>query len=203
MNPTPEKITNLARLAEILNYVGMPAHYAAPSEKVPFEELLVALDNPETAEEPKYLVKLFFVEDLLTPAAEVGPEFEAERASTSTLQIYLEQELELNPEKALDTYRLVTIFGRLIPVGGSLGILENAEGSDVYYSYCLPTEQKGLNATWVIDILETLQFYLTGFLPQLHAFQTNQQSLAEVAAEIQAELQGMLNKALENPPSAN
>lgn len=89
------------------------------------------------------------------------------------------------------------MFGRLIPVGGSLGILEAAEESDVYYSYSLPTEQCALNSDWIIDMLETLQFYLSGFLPRLHAFQTNDQTLEAAALEIQTELQGFLKQAIE------
>lgn len=196
-----ETRSNLARLAEILNSVGMPAEHAPASDEVPFEVLWVALDDPTGTREVHYPVKLFFVEDLLQPDTP-DPDFEAERTRTATLQIYFEQPIALSADKLLDTYRLVTIFGRLIPVGGSLGLLETADGADVYYSYSLPTEQRGFNAGWVIEMLEMLQFYLTGFIPHLHAFQTNDQSLEAVAAAIQAELQSILTAAVnkDTPP---
>lgn len=194
MTITAEKPTTLARLAEILNAIKMPAHYTMETPEVPFEKLVVALDNAQTIETPIYLVNLYFVEDLLTPAQDLGEDFNAELKRTSTLQFYIEQPLELNPEKLLDTYRLLSMLGRWVPVGGSLSVLESHEGSDLYYTYAMPTDNKTLNALWIIDILETMQLFLTGFFPRVHAFQTSDESLEEVIADIQNDLQNMMQE---------
>lgn len=194
MTITAEKPTTLARLAEILNAVKMPAHYTSATSEIPFEKLVVALDNAETVEAPIYLVNLYYVEDLLAPAQDLGADFDAELNRTSTLQFYLEQSLELNPEKLLDTYRLLSMLGRWVPVGGSLSVLESNEGSDLYYTYAMPTENKTLNAIWILDILETMQLFLTGFFPRIHAFQTSDESLEEVVADIQNDLQAMMQE---------
>lgn len=196
MSTLTQKPSTLARLAEILNAIGMPAHYTAPTDSIPFEKLVVALDNAQATEEPLYLANLYFVEDLLVPAQDLGAEFEQERSSTQTLQIYLDQPLDLNPDKILDTYRMVSILGRWIPVGGSLAILESSEGSSVYYTYAMPTEDRALNANWILDILESLQLFLTGFLPRIHEFQTQDKSLEKVIMEMQRELQGMIQQGM-------
>jgi len=180
-----ENSTPLARLELIFNQIGLPSYLSPKDAEVPFEYLLVALDEqPQTA--AKNLLKLVFIEDILNTPGEQGEEVHhPERLGRfATLQFYLEQPLKLPTARLLDTYRLVSAMSSLMP-NGALVLNEAEKNSLVYYSHTLMMRADSLDLGPVIDLIEQTRFFLNRFLPKIHEFTSSAKSLKQILAETQ------------------
>lgn len=177
--------TPLARLELIFNQIGLPSFLSPKDAEVPFEYLLVALDeNPGVA--PKNLLKLVWMEDILNTPGEQGEEVQhPERLGRfATLQFYLEQPLKLPTARLLDTYRLVSALSSLMP-NGSLVLNESEKNSLIYFSHTLMMRPDSLDLGIVIDLIEQSRFFLNRFLPKIHEFTSSAKSLKQILAETQ------------------
>ncbi|MGE3724546.1 MAG: hypothetical protein AB7I41_03290 [Candidatus Sericytochromatia bacterium] len=183
-----ENSSPLGRLALIFNQIGLPSYLSPKDAEVPFEYLLVALDEqPQTA--AKNLLKLVFIEDILnTPGAQGEEVQHPERLGRfATLQFYLEQPLKLPTARLLDTYRLVSALSSLMP-NGALVLNEAEKNSLVYYSHTLMMRPDSLDLGPVIDLIEQTRFFLNRFLPKIHEFTSSAKSLKQILAETQKAL---------------
>lgn len=180
--------TPLGRLEVIFNQIGLPSYLSPKDAEVPFEYLLVALDE-EPGSPPQNLLKLVFVEDILNTPGGQGEVIEhPERLGRfATLQLYLEQPLKLPTARLLDTYRLISAMSSLIP-NGALVLNESEKNSLVYYSHTLMTRPDALDLGAVIDLIEQSRFFLNRFLPKIHEFTGSAKSLKQILAETQKAL---------------
>ncbi|PIQ25378.1 hypothetical protein COW36_06655 [bacterium (Candidatus Blackallbacteria) CG17_big_fil_post_rev_8_21_14_2_50_48_46] len=180
--------TPLSKLETILNHIGLPAYREEKSEEIPFEYVLVALDE-EIEKEPEYFLKLVFMEDILnTPGAQGETIEHPEHLNRfATLQIYLEIPLQIPQQRLLDTYRLVSALSSLIP-NGSLVINEAEENTVVYFSHTHLMRPETLDIGLVVEIIDQTKFFLNRFLPQIQSFSQGAMSLSEILEETQKKL---------------
>jgi hypothetical protein len=178
--------TPLERLELILNHIGLPSYREPRSEAVPFEYLLIALDE-NLEKEPEYFLKLIFLEDILhTPDEEGNPTaFPESLDRFATLQYYLEIPVKIPTPRLLDSYRLVSAFSSLIPNGG-LVINETEENTVVYFSHTLLLRSQVLDPGLAIELIEQTRYFLNRFLPQIQKFTTGTLSLTEILNQTQS-----------------
>ncbi|MBT9544322.1 MAG: hypothetical protein IV090_02945 [Candidatus Sericytochromatia bacterium] len=192
-----ENKTPLSRLELIFNQIGLPSFLVPKDAEMPFEYLLVALDEDQNPK-PQNLLKLVFMEDILNTPGEQGETVEhPERLGRfATLQFYLEQPVKLPTARLLDTYRLVSAMSSLMP-NGALVLNEAEKNNVVYYSHTLMMRPDSLDIGPVIDLIEQTRFFLNRFLPKIHEMTNTAKSLKQILAEAQKSL-----VAATQPPSA-
>jgi hypothetical protein len=177
--------TYLGKLEFILNQVGLPAYLSPKDAEIPFDYLLVALDEDLT-QPPKHLLKLLFIEEVLNTPGEQGEKIEQpERMGRfSQLQFYLELPIKVPATKLLDTYRLVSAFSSLMP-NGALVLNEAEKNTVVYYSHTLMSRPETVDIGVVVEIIDQTRFFLPRFLPQLFTFVSTPKPLKVILAETQ------------------
>ncbi len=175
----------LGKLEFILNQVGLPAYLSPKDAEIPFDYLLVALDE-DLKQPPKHLLKLLFIEEVINTPGEQGEVIEQpERVGRfSQLQFYLEMPIKVPAAKLLDTYRLVSAFSSLIP-NGALVLNEAEKNTVVYYSHTLMSRPETVDIGMVVEIIDQTRFFLTRFLPQLFTFVSTPKPLKVILAETQ------------------
>jgi hypothetical protein len=175
----------LTQIKTVLEHLQFPTYLMEASAEIPFEQLLVSLDPESEQQVSLYVMQLMFSEDILHASAhEAVLPLEA-RTENVTLQFFMDLPMTFAPERLLDTYRLVSAYNKLLPLGG-LNLTEHGDKSGLFFHYAHVVERAHLSISVVVDILETVQFFLTLFVPQLQAFQHNQKDLATVLQETEA-----------------
>lgn len=190
--------TPLARLKSLLNAVHLPAYLMARSPEIPFEQLLVSLDpadpTAETQIDSTYVMQLFFTEDILRSAPPLDPDAgvpAAHQIDSTTLQFYMDLPMALNPERILDTYRLLAALSKILPYG-ALYVNEAGDTPGIFFSYALAAESPNISALLIIEILETLQFFLSLFAPRIEGFQFGSQDLMQTLQATEADWEQVL-----------
>jgi hypothetical protein len=169
-------LSPLAQIQALLNELAFPNHLLTPSADMPFPQLLVSLDQVTDPNISLYVMQIMSSEDLL----QVQP---AEAPPTTTLQFYMELPMSFASDRLLDTYRLVSAYSKLLPLG-SLNINEQ---SGLFYHYAWATARAGLSLATVVEILETAQFFLTLCVPKVQEFQVGATDLAAVLETTEAD----------------
>lgn len=176
--------TPLARIKTVLEHLQFPTYLMEPSAEIPFEQLLVSLDQGAEQQVSLYVMQMMFSEDILHATRDDAPSLDA-AVENVTLQFFMDLPMTFAPECLLDTYRLVSAYNKLLPLG-SLNLTENGEQSGLFFHYAQVVERDNLSVPVVVDILETVQFFLTLFVPKVQEFQSNQKDLATLLEETEA-----------------
>lgn len=164
MQVTPVELRSLSRVAEILDKAGFPVHLREATEEIPFDQLLVALDEDES-EQIHYPLQLFYQEDILELSEPQSSAVRGELEESATLCFLLELERTLPATEQLgDLYRLLNLWNGLMPYGTFL--IQEAAPQSILFRYALPHDE-GLNLLLVAEILEMLGFYFNRLLPLL------------------------------------
>lgn len=190
----------LSRLKSLLDAVHLPAYLMAASPEIPFEQLLVSL-APASEEagsadsESHYVMQLRFAEDILRAARPLDPQAaeapEAHAIDSSTLQFFMELPMDLHPERLLETYRLLDAYSKLLPYG-ALHLTESGEAPGLFFNYNLAASSQDISALLIIDILESLQFFLGLFVPRIESLQREGGELSAILAATEADWESAL-----------
>lgn len=156
----------LQRIGDILEKMGYPVHFAERSPDVPFDQILLALDEGEN-EAVNHVMRIYFQEDIIHNQ----PEWQAKLASadvddTATLQFFAEWQLAIPTSKLLDTYRLLNVFGRMMPIG-NFGMVEDDDLCGIYFRYTLMQRRDQYDILNILELVDVMQFYLNRLMPQL------------------------------------
>lgn len=168
-----ETLTPFARLAGVLDRLGLPTLLIPVSVESPIEQLLVSIDEEAPGgEDSRFVVQMFFAGDVAAAArAEAGVENEDD---TAILQFMLSLGLVCPPERQHDLYRLLSVLNRILPVGA----LELTEEEVVFVRYGLLAENKSqITIPQVAEVLELLGFFVPRMLPSIAALLAGEQSL--------------------------
>jgi hypothetical protein len=117
MPESPFELRSLVRISEILDKAGFPVHLQEATEEIPFDQLLLALDEDES-EQIHFPLRLFYQEDILLLSEPEGSQVGIELEESATLCFLMELNRELPRDEQLgDLYRLLNLWNGLLPYG--------------------------------------------------------------------------------------
>lgn len=184
MSDTPQTLRSLSRLAEILDQAGFPVYKMEATEEIPFEQLLVALDEDEQ-DAVSYPMRLFYQEDILLLSEPEDSTIGAELEESATLFFLLEWQRNLPQDKFLDLYRLLNLWNGILPVGHF--IVQEASPQAILFRHAL-LHDEGYQALLIADLLEMMGFYLNRLLPLLDEWLSTDMPLEEIMQRSELEL---------------
>lgn len=179
--------TPFARLAGVLNALGLPALLLPVETENPVEMLLVSVDEPPLApdQESRFVFQLFFAGDMLNQALQAGGAAAPDEADSVILQFILSLPIEQPPVDLLSLYQLLSVLNRILPIGG----FELNEAQQVYLRYGLLAESKaGLTLPQVVEVLDLLRFFVLRMAPGIEALIRGEKTLEVVLPEIEQRL---------------
>lgn len=179
--------TPFARLAGVLNALGLPALLLPVEAENPVEMLLVSVDEPPLApdQESRFVFQLFFAGDMLNQALHEGGAAAPDEADSVILQFILSLPVEQPPVDLLSLYQLLSVLNRILPVGS----FELNEAQQVYLRYGLLAESKaGLTLPQVVEVLDLLRFFVLRMSPGIEALIRGEKTLEVVLPEIEQRL---------------
>ncbi|MGV3524257.1 MAG: hypothetical protein ACO1RX_08535 [Candidatus Sericytochromatia bacterium] len=188
--PAPSaSVRSLHRLLAALELAGFPAHLIPASRDMPFEQLLVALDEDDEAE-VQFPLYLFYQEDVLQSGEPSHSPLRAELERSATLCFVLELARPL-PEDLLSFYRLLNQLSALLPVG-TLGVIEDEAVTGLGYRYTLPQSEAPsevrANTLTVVEVLDLMRFYLNRMLPRIDAWLATEIEIVDIVADVERAL---------------
>jgi hypothetical protein len=180
MQNTVQEQSPLYHLHEILSLLSYGVHFMPANPETELDQLFISLDSDPQTEPPRFVLQLFFMEDILKRR---HPELDPGKNTSSSLQMLLKLPLafgSLNENQELEGLRLLILLNKMLPVG-NWGL--EGENKDVYYRYALMGDSQNFNGRLIIEIIELIAFFIQDMAPLLEAFVRSEKTALEILAD--------------------
>lgn len=185
----------LERLEYLLLQVQIPVAHIPQNEDIPFEQLLLAIDEADT-DSPQFVLKFIIMEDVLNTPNENGEYVEevqtALMSPTRTLQVYLDVSCQCPDQKLLDIYRLVSTLSAMVPIG-SLNFHEADPEHVLSYAHTIHLLEDGMPLSAIVEVIDTTAFFVNRLFPIVQNFHAS----ASLEKSLQTAIQAI------NPPEGS
>lgn len=188
----PEPLTPLERMEAVLTYVGYQTINIPVSADNIAERLLVTLDpldediEIDLDEEEKQellknspLIQIMFLDELVQ-----NPKEDQDKFTPSTLQFYIALPFQIGADKLWESYRLLAIISQFVHIG-NFGMDNNGV---VFYRYSFFTQKKEIDSILLVEIIQTINFFIKKFTSKILDFASGAKTLDEVIGNIEMEL---------------
>lgn len=177
-------LSPLLRLYEFLQLIGLRVNYRESSASQPFEQVIVGLDPTEQeSARPEYLLQIAFAEDLQAGLQGRAPDY----TYGASLLFSMILPVQINTEQRLDTYRLLAVLNRILPLG-HLGLHEGLQPAQVFFKYPLAALSPNLSMNHVLSVIEQINTFVLLLSPALQQFSRSQQSVDAAREMIESRL---------------